>query len=299
MPIKPMETELIGVQAPQAMTELAFYSRYVKGERFVNLLLVAEPETAKTELPAKYVGNFGIISIRRFSHVGVLNMLEDEIIKTNKPVTFVIPDLDAIYKQKQDVVERTIQFLDAITWDGLNPEATYLFDYKDLEKFRGFKAQIIAGITTFGFFTKSGSIRANLLKGGYITRFIPFCMDYSASQVSRILDEIFDGSHRKKYIKRIPLKFPPEKIEVYLTKPQAEKLKDLTKDLAQKLGSRGFRLGQQLISLAKASVIRDRCLGSNRPKWVTEEDVDLIKFLSEWIGFEQKPLRDYVGWTKT
>lgn len=296
LPLRPKETELIGIQAPQLMCELAFYSRYVVDERFVNVLFVAEPETGKTELTAKYVGNEGIYPIRRFSHIGIINMLKDGIINTNKPATFTVPDLDGVFKQKQDVVDRTILFLDAITWDGLDPEATYLLDYKGLVRFRGFKAQLISGVTSQGFFTKYKRVKANLLKGGFLSRMVVFSMDYSASQVSRIMDEIFNGSHRRKYVKHIPLNFPKKKHKVVLRKPQAEKLKDLTKDLAEKMEMRGFRLGQQLISLAKASVLRDRCLGRKRWYVVTDEDVDLIRYLSEWINFEQKPLRDYYKW---
>lgn len=143
MPKIPVETELLGVQSLQYMIELVLWSAYVENARQVPLLILAKPETAKTEAPAKYVGNNGVIAIRRFTQRGVIDMLLDESINTKRPVTFVVPDLDAVLKQKPEVVDRTILFLDAVLWEGLDLEATWLIGFKELEKFRGFKAGLI------------------------------------------------------------------------------------------------------------------------------------------------------------
>jgi len=285
----PVKTELIGVQSLNYHLELTLWSPYVKDARQVSTIILAKPETAKTEAPAKYVGNQGVIPIRRFTHYGIVEMLLDGTIDPKEPVTFIVPDLDAVFKQKPEVVDRTVLFLDAVTWDGLDPEATYAIGYKELEKFRGFKAGLIAGITDEGFFTKHKRVKANLLKGGFLSRMIVFSIDYSASQVSRILDEIFDGSHSRKFVPYIHLDFPNEKQAVYLPKNLRMRLKHLTQDIAEEMQTRGFRIGEHLMALAKASVLRD----GRKFRVVTEEDVDLIEHLSRWMNFEQKTLKDY------
>ena len=291
MPKLPKDTELLGIQSLLYDIELTLWTPYVYGARQVSEIILAKPETAKTEAPAKYVGNKGVIPIRRFSARGVTEMLIEGIINPKEPVTFIIPDLDALFKQKQVTVDKLVHFLNAVTWDGLTPEATYLIGYKELEEFIGFKAGIIAGVTDEGFFTKYKHVKANLLKGGFLSRMMVFSIDYSASQTSRIMDEIFDGKHSRKYVKRINLDFPNKKQTVYLPKELRARLKALTQDIAQEYKARGFRVAEHLMSLAKASVLRDK----RRFKVVTEEDVDLIEHLSRWMNFEQKRLKDFKG----
>ena len=289
MPRLPKDTELIGVQSLLYMIELVLWSAYVWGARQVSLIILAKPETAKTEAPAKYIGNKGIVPIRRFSARGITEMLLEGIINPKEPVTFIIPDLDALFKQKQVTVDKLVHFMNAVIWDGLDPEATFMIGYKELEKFIGFKAGFIAGVTDEGFFTKYKHVKANLKKGGFLSRTIVFSIDYSASQVDKILNEIFNGKHSKKFVKQIHLDFPNNKTKVYIPKDLRKRLKLLTKDIAQELGARGFRIGEHLMALAKASVLRD----GRKFKVVTEEDVDLIEHLSRWINFEQNTLKNY------
>jgi hypothetical protein len=213
----------------------------------------------------------------------------DGVVDISHPVTFIISDLDALFKQKQVTVYNLIHFLNALLWDGLDPEATFLIKYKALKEFQGFKAGLIAGITDVGFFTKYKYVKANLKEGGFLSRTLVFSIDYSASQVEKILNQIFDGKQSKKYTKHIPLDFPDKKFEVYLPKKQRERLKDITRDIAEQLGSRGFRIGEHLIALTKASVLRDH----RSFRAVTDEDVDLIEHLSRWMNFDQNKLRDY------
>jgi hypothetical protein len=289
MPKPPKETELIGVQSLLYMIELTLWSAYVEGARQVCLIILAKPETAKTEAPAKYVGNKGVIPIRRFSAKGITDMLIDGTINSKEPVVFIVPDLDALFKQKPVTVDKLVHFLNAVTWDGLTPEATYMIGYEELEEFIGFKAGIIAGITDEGFFTKYKNVKANLTKGGFLSRMIIFSINLSASQVEKILSEIFDGKHSRKFVKHIKLDFPNKKVKVYLPKNLRERLKALTRDIAQEYKARGFRVAEHLMSLAKASVLRDK----RRFRVVTDEDVDLIEHLSRWMNFEQNTLKDF------
>ena len=59
MPYSLQETELIGMKTIQDLIELTLWSAYIKGERIVSLLLVADPESGKTELMKKYRKNKG------------------------------------------------------------------------------------------------------------------------------------------------------------------------------------------------------------------------------------------------
>ena len=71
------ETELIGLKAIQDLIELALWSAYINGERIVSLMLVADPESGKTELMKKYRKNKGIHVRRRFTAYGVIRDLTD------------------------------------------------------------------------------------------------------------------------------------------------------------------------------------------------------------------------------
>lgn len=74
-------------------------------------------------------------------------------------------------------------FLDALTEEGLEAEATYAMPPDAIKKMRGMKGGIIAVINPKGFFTPRGKnrIRTNLLKGGFFSRNILITYDMGSA----------------------------------------------------------------------------------------------------------------------
>ena len=122
-------TELIGMEAIQDLIELVLWTLYIMGERIVSLLLVADPESGKTELMKKYRENQGIHVRRRFTAYGIIReLIKQEIRLLFKSLRilgfFLVYDFaDILSTYKKNTVEGAIRFLNAFTQDGLSPDA--------------------------------------------------------------------------------------------------------------------------------------------------------------------------------
>lgn len=117
------KTELIGLETIQDLIELGLWSAYVKGERIVSLLIVAEPESGKTELMKKYRKNRGVFVRRRFTSYGIIRDLLDGkmVLLFNSPKILghlLVYDYATIFAFKSNTVDTTIEFLDALTEEG-------------------------------------------------------------------------------------------------------------------------------------------------------------------------------------
>jgi hypothetical protein len=296
------KTELLGTEPIQDLIDLTIRSAYVKYERIDSLLLVSEPEGGKTELMKKFRENKGVYPRRRFTAYGIINDLLDGQIKTlfNHPKILghiLVYDYSNVFTYKPTTVDSTIEFLDALTEDGLSGESSYWIKGNELESYEGLKGGIIAGINTFGFFTSGGKVKANLYKGGWFSRNIVATYDISETLLTKIFDSIKRGEYRadRGFVEYIILQLPMERVDVELPNRYAEEIGDLARELAEDYTRdltpyklKGIRLDKSLISLVKASALRE-----NRD-YVSAGDVDRIKYLSNWMNLKMNHLKmDY------
>jgi hypothetical protein len=294
------KTELVGLEPIQDLIELTLMTPYVKGERIVSLLVVAESESGKTELMKKYRNNRGVHVRRRFSAYGILkDLIQGKIrMRFDKPKILGhinIYDYSSVFSYKQNTVDSTIELLDALTEEGLSEESSYWIRGDELKKFKGLKGGVIAGINTYGFFTAGKKrVKANLYKGGWFSRNIVVSYELSEELASKIHDCIGKGEYRydKKHVSAIALELPKKRIEIEMPEDLSEQIKDLARNVAEEYSEdlkphklRGFRLHKSLISLVKASALRE-----NR-KTVNEEDVARIEFLSHWMNLKMHRLQ--------
>jgi hypothetical protein len=293
------KTELIGMEAVADLTELALWSAYVKGERIVSLMIVGEPESGRTELMKKYRKNKGVSVRRRFTSYGIIK----DLLAGKMKLLFESPkmlghimiyDYATTFTFKSNTVDTTIEFLDALTEEGLSAESAYWIRGEELERFEGLRGGIIAGINTFGFFTSTGRVKSNLYKGGWFSRNIVVSYKISETMASKIFDSISRGDYRydKKYVSQIRLRLPRKRINVEISDEYAQQIRDAASEIAEEYSNdlkpyrlKGFRLHKSLISLVKASVLRD---GRNQ---VVQRDVERVKYLSNWMNLQLKPLK--------
>jgi hypothetical protein len=296
-------TGLVGIEPIQDLVELALWTAYVKKARIVSLMIVAEPESGKTELLKKYRRNDGVHGMRRFTAFGVLNDLKEGRISVlfDHPKILghlVVYDFATLYSFKANTVDSTMAFLDALTEEGLEPESTYAISFSDIEEYRGLKGGIIAAINTQGFFTAKGKrrIRANLMKGGFFSRNIIVSYAISESQVKEIFEGIIEKRYEAdgNYCNLIAVGFPNKRESVEISGRLARELlkvvEDIRQDLETDLGQsvRGIRLFKSLLSLAKASALRDGRYEVN------SDDVERVRHLSTWMNIRMNRLpRDY------
>jgi hypothetical protein len=300
------KTELVGMGIVQDMIELTLWTAYVRHEKIVSLLILAEPETGRTELLKKYRNNHGVIVKRRFSSYGILS----ELIEGKRKLLFEKPkilghilvyDMSGLFTFKPSTIDSTIEFLDALMEEGLSSEATYALGEDELRAFNGLRGGLIAAINTFGFFTseKTRKVRAYLYKGGFFSRAPLISFSESELQVQKIFESIQKGYYRedKSFVNTINLNFPEKRISVYISDVLSKEIIDIARDVASEYTEdlknftvKGIRLSKALITLAKASALRD---GRRR---VERVDVERIRFLSKWMNLKMNRLkRKYVG----
>lgn len=292
-------TELIGLEAIQDLIELALWTAYIMGERIVSLLIVAPPESGKTELMKKYRKNKGIHVRRRFTACGLIK----ELTAGNLSLLFDRPKILGFIFQydfrntltfKANTVEGNIEFLSAATEEGLSKESAYWISGKELGPYENLKVGLIAGINTFGFFTSSRKVRPYLHKGGWFSRNIVVTFSNSEVMDSKISNSIARGEYRynKNLRKTITLKFPKKRVQVYIPKRYSQEVMTLASEIAEEYSEdlkphklKGFRLHKSLISLVKASALRDG------RKIVEKRDIERIRYLSQWMNLRMNKLR--------
>ncbi|MDT8782290.1 MAG: hypothetical protein IAX22_06550 [Candidatus Bathyarchaeota archaeon] len=300
------ETELLGMEIIQDLIELSLWSTYVKGERIVSLMIVAEPESAKTELMKKYSNNKGTITRRRFTSFGIIK----DLLNKKSTLLFTSPkilghifvyDYATVFTFKANIVDNTIEFLDALTEEGLSAESAYWIEGEELKPYENLKGGVIAGINTFGFFTSSGKVKSNLYKGGWFSRNIVVSYGVSEVIVTKIFDSITKGKYRydQDLVKKITIKFPQKRTNVAIPDEYAKQIETLAREIAEEYSNdlkphklKGFRLHKSLISLVKASALR------NGGKEVSEEDVERIKYLSNWMNLQLRHLKSEYPFNK-
>jgi len=302
MPYVMQKTELIGMEPIQDSLELTIYSAYVMKERIVSSLFVSEPEAGKTELMKKYRLNKGLHNRRRFTHYGIINDLIEGRIKIlhDSPKILghiMVYDYASIFTFKANTVDSTIEFIDALTEDGLSPESSYWVKGDELEPYEGLRGGLVAGINTFGFFTQGRKVRANLYKGGWFSRNVVNTYDISETMLTKIFESVANGSYHssKDFVQYIVLQLPMKRVDVEMKNRYTREIGDVSRELAEDYSYdlrpyklKGIRLNKSLICLTKASALRE-----NRD-YVTEEDVERIKYDSQWMNLKSNKLKlDY------
>lgn len=293
------KTELIGLQPIQDPVELTLWTSYVRYEKPTSVMILAEPESGKTELIKKYRKNDGVYAVKRLTGFGIQNdLINGKInLRFNNPKILghiLIYDFSAIWSFKPSSIDNTIAFLDAFTEEGLSPESNYAFDYESLKPFEGVRGGIIAAINTIGFYSpKHRQIKANLLKGGFFSRMLTVSFGTSEQLLAKIFDSVKEGKYRKDkdYVSLIPLHFPNKRIAVEISKQQTDDLHEIVDDIRSeiredlKIDLKGIRLLKTLITLTKASALRDgRTI-------VNAEDIERINFLSHWMNMKMNNLK--------
>jgi len=293
------KTELIGIEPIQDLLELTIYTAYVKFERVVSSLFVSEPEAGKTELIKKYRKNKGIHNRRRFTYYGIIQDILDGRIKVlfNSPQILghiLVYDYAGMFTYKPNTVDSTIEFIDALTEDGLSPESSYWIKGNELKQYDGLKGGLIAGINTFGFFTRGRKVRANLYKGGWFSRNIVSTYDISETMLTKIFDSVANGRYRadRDFVSYIILQLPIKRVDIEMPKKYTLEIGDLGRELAEAYTEdlrpyklKGIRLNKSLISLTKASALRDK------RNYVIDEDVERIKYISQWMNLKMNKLK--------
>jgi len=99
------------------------------------------------------------------------------------------------------------------------------------------KGGLTAGLNSFGFFTATEKVKANLYKGGWFSRNIVATFALSQTMNSKISDSIARGEYRydKSFRKLIRLHFPKKRVQVYLPEDLSQEIRNIASEIARAL----------------------------------------------------------------
>ncbi len=296
---------MVGYEPIMDALELVLSSKYVAGEKPVSLLLLSEAESGRTEALKKFSSNDGIIVYRRFTAFGVqqdmkegkIKLLFNTKTKSGKKFKilphFLIYDFNSLLSFKHDTINSTLELINAMTEEGLSKESTFISHSEDMKKFVGATGGIVAAVNTHGMFTyKKKIVQQHLYRGGFFSRPVIFSFDIPESVMYKIFGALTEEKDIKDFKTTISLPKFNKRISVSISKKYAEQILEISQEITtaynKRIGAdfkiKGIRLFKSMRTLAKCSALRDE------RKTVNSYDVERLRFLSNWINLDMKPL---------
>ena len=269
---------MIGTEKLELAIELALWSGGLKNENPLSLLIIAIPESGKSQLVLKYKGNKpGIVVLTDCTAYGIQHQFLEPM-KSKQVHHIIIPDLLTPLSRSPSTVSTFIAFFNNLIEEGIVEVHTYAMDFA----VEGLNVGIISTITP----EVLRDTRHRWTRMGFLSRMLPIAYRYSQETAQKILESITQREYYQEQPKQ--LNFPLEKQEVDLPKEQAKKLLPLTKrfneglDEAERLY--GFRYQKQLQVLLEAHALMN---GRNK---VTDEDVQSVISIAKLFGTEEQEL---------
>lgn len=278
---------LIEVQSIKDILKLVLQTAYIKHKITpVNLILIAKPESAKTaamnifKIPDTYTTNnlTQAVIVSKF-----LPMIESGKLKY-----LIIPDFINAVEKDRRTAKATVNLLKTLIEEGITS-----LDQFNVRTTRVYEPPIRCGLIT-GITTESyhgiynpqterteGGIKHYWKRIGMLSRFIPFSYQYELAKIVKVFKHIEEEEReitgKKEKIKRTTTEIKGN--------PQLfQQLELISTKVGAQAGGYGFRMQRSLQYLAKANA------KLNNREEVTQEDIDKLLKLSNWINYEFNPL---------
>lgn len=266
---------MIKTEPLKEFIELCIASSYLKEERSVSGLIVAKPESGKTESLREFIKNDGISFLADITYTGLITILQNPSIHT-----LLIPDMLKVYGRKVSTSVNFFTLLNEIIEEGISEIQTFDSSLKFPVPVR---KNIIGAVTE----KELSSQLDTWGQTGFLSRVIPFSFSYDLATVRKILNKIM---HEEKFVTEYEiLRCKPKNIEISFSRAKQlnEKvvlpLKTEFKILTN-LDIYGFRFQRNIQTLAKASALLDK------RNTVNQTDINKIVKISHWMDYERRPL---------
>lgn len=242
----------------------AIWTARLEGEKPASIMLIAEQESAKTEVLKYFRGTPTLEYVSDLTQSGIADYKKE--IEAGTLKHFVILDLVRVVSHNQTVSGRTIQQLSTLMEEGEANTAD------GGGRVRWAKSPIIGCLTaiTPAYFKRSAG---QWRRTGFLSRFLPVAFKYSDETIKLVHKHIREGHKLPEPAAEV---MPEKSIRVEIPQRYADQLSVCAEYLgeANKLG--GFRYHRQLRAFAKANAIR------NGRKVVNSLDV---KKITGWANF--------------
>jgi hypothetical protein len=253
---------LIGVNDVMLVIELALYSGYIRQERPVNLLIIANPESGKSEMLLAYRNNDGVKVPTDITAYKILEQYGDAM-SAGEIKHLIIPDLITPISKKQETAMQFVGFLNALIEEGIVDYESYLIqrDYANQPA----RVGLLTSITPEYLADR----RHRLIHAGFMSRMLPVCYSYSEATAGRIRQYLASRSYHQEE-GGITLQLPEDLRDIQLPLPMTERIIERASVLGQATETYGFRYQRQLQVLAMANALK---CGRDT---VNQEDIDTI-----------------------
>jgi hypothetical protein len=249
------------------------WTGWLKGEKPVSLLIIAEPEEGKTTLLNKSKSAKGLVYLTDATAYGIARMLEEKKNLGEMVNHIIIPDLLSPLSKQKSTVDTFLSFINPLIEEGI----TYIRTASITLKY-DFQCGVITAVTK-GKWSQHKKVWNDI---GFMSRFVPVSYGYSMGSVQKILQSSAEKGYRSEG--KFDFDFPKEKVEIELDKDLAEKLIPISTALGAKLGTHGIRLQKNLQTMMMA-----HALMNGRTKTIQEDLDSMIKF-SDYINFDFKKI---------
>jgi len=255
---------------------LTVYTAYIENVAKPNsLLIIAKPESGKTEVMKKFIVNKNIAYLSDLTAFGIERDYLGRI-ETGEIRHIIIPDLLKPLSRKESTVKTFITMMNGLIEEGIASVSTYATR-------RSSDTAVRCGIITAITGEELRDQRHNWGRIGFLSRIVPFSYSYSIESVKKVFDYILGLDYLKEHnieLKRIP----KNDKEIKLPRRYAQAILPSTTVIAKAQKTYGFRLQKQFQALLQASAL-ERGRAS-----VNSRDVDRILHLMNWVNFDEHPI---------
>lgn len=279
--------KLLEVDSILDIIELTLQTGYIKKtETPVNLLLIARPESAKTQTMDlfKIKGTFTTNNITQAVVVSkILPMIENQRLKH-----FIIPDFLNAIEKDYTTRQGFLNLMKILIEEGITSLDT--FNIRTNRVYNPpIKCGLITGITTDsfnGYYDEReqrwrGGAKYQWRNMGLLSRFIPFSYDYELSKINRIYKFIAMEESQNKMDRQL---IKRKMVDVKGNAELFQQFQVLSMKIGQEAGGYGFRMQRNLQVLAKANAVLNGRIE------VAQEDIDKILRLGDWMNYRFNPL---------
>ena len=267
--------KMLNVTVLERILQVILASGYVKGEKPLSAIFVANPECGKTTLIRKYcLKTDGIFYTTDATAYGIIRDSDNLMdFHEEKYKHIVIPDLISCLARKESTVNTFVYFMGAMIEEGVVNISTYATKIRQADKKKlDVSVGLITSITPEIFEDK----RHRWNKIGFLSRVIPVSYDYDITTRIEILDFIESEKHLAEKLEKI--RFPKAKRVVIISKEAAKRLEPYTLALARAQNLYGFRMQRQFQAFLKAIAYLD---GAEEVKEAHfEEFKKLVRFIN-------------------
>lgn len=257
------------------MIALTLQTAYVKNvEKPNSLLIIAKPESGKTEMMNKFVHNKNVAYLSDATAYGIE---QDWLPRIEKGEVrhMLIPDLIKPLSRRESTVRTFVTMMNQLIEEGIVSVSTYAMR-------RSFQIPVRCGIITAITKEELMDQRHHWGRVGFLSRVIPFSYSYSMLTVKKVFDSILGLGFLEE--RDIELEIPQEDLEIKLPRRYAESILPSTTTIARAQETYGFRLQKQFQALLQASALEQK------RETVNGFDVNRVLNLMNWVNFDENPM---------